>query len=581
MSSASVKSVLTKLGIARRTGLSPPSRWPDEMRAKQGTTTYRPLMTRRLSRGNSVLALIAVMAASSILVGGAVTIVMTGDRAALDATAERLYRLHLLSDQLTEAGDGQELALGDYIMSRQMPPRLRYDDAVQVELQVADALRTATIDLPDVRIAIEARLEASVTWRERVAAPAIIAVGDGDAKAITRYAENAATDRAPMAAASVALEAALEREMAELARREATAASAGVVGIAIAFGFLVLAFGVAMITVRRFGHALERDARQASILNRFTEVTSFAGDDHEVATANLVALGRLVQPDASVMHVLNHSLDRAVPEASSGDAIADVLPLHALERCAGVLRGTTYVTDDLADDLSVHCPIYPMRQGTLACVPMSSGESVGTVHLYWSRPNALPLPKRAAIARVTEHASLAIGNRRMLAALHGQANTDARTGLANSRSFDLALEAALAARSGDETIAVLMIDIDHFKQFNDRHGHPAGDEALRAFASVLRSCMRDGDLAARYGGEEFAVLLRGHDDTMAAAVAERIRSRTEATIVSLAPGQTDRITVSIGTAIAPSQGHDRVTLLRLADEALYRAKEGGRNRIAA
>lgn len=538
-------------------------------------------MARSLARNDAVLVLIAMMAATSILVGGTVTMVLMSDRAALDAATQRVDRLHLLADDLHEAATDQQLALGDFIMSRQLPPRQRFDEAVKTELQIADALRAATTDLPEVRAAIETRLAASVTWRERVAGPAAIAVGRGDTPAITRFAEGAASDRASLTVASVALDAAFARVRADLAAREASTAVASSIGIAIAFGFLVLAFVVAMVAVRRFGHALEHDARQASVLNRFTEVTSFAGDDHEVAEANLVALGRLVGPDASVMHILNHSLDRAVPEASSGDAMAEVLPLYALQRCAGVLRGTTYVTDDLADDLSVHCPIYPVRQGTLACVPMSSGESVGTVHLYWNRPNALPLSSRAAIARVTEHAALAIGNRRMLAALHGQANTDARTGLANSRSFDLALEAALASRSGDESLAVLMLDIDHFKTFNDRHGHPAGDEALKAFAGVLRSCMRDGDVAARYGGEEFAVLLRGQDGTVANAVAERIRTRTEATIISLAPGLTDRITVSIGIAVAPAQGLDRVTLLRLADEALYRAKEDGRNRVAA
>ncbi|MEO8570162.1 MAG: GGDEF domain-containing protein [Chloroflexota bacterium] len=113
-----------------------------------------------------------------------------------------------------------------------------------------------------------------------------------------------------------------------------------------------------------------------------------------------------------------------------------------------------------------------------------------------------------------------------------------------------------------------------------RHGHPAGDEALRAFASVLRSCMRDGDVAARYGGEEFAVLLPGVDAGVAAIIAERIRQRTETTIIALAPRLTDHITVSIGISHAPEQGLDRVTLLRVADEALYRAKEGGRNRVA-
>ena len=91
--------------------------------------------------------------------------------------------------------------------------------------------------------------------------------------------------------------------------------------------------------------------------------------------------------------------------------------------------------------------------------------------------------------------------------------------------------------------------------------------------------MRDGDLAARYGGEEFAVLLPGADEGIVPAIAERIRARIEATIISLSAGVTDHITVSIGIATAPEHGVDRVTLLRLADEALYRAKDNGRNQV--
>jgi diguanylate cyclase (GGDEF)-like protein len=112
-------------------------------------------------------------------------------------------------------------------------------------------------------------------------------------------------------------------------------------------------------------------------------------------------------------------------------------------------------------------------------------------------------------------------------------------------------------------------------------GHPAGDEALRVFANTLRSCMREGDIAARYGGEEFAVLLPGIDHASALVIAERIRLRTETMIVSLAPGVTDRITISAGIATAPDQATDRLSLLRLADQALYVAKSTGRNRVAS
>ena len=136
-------------------------------------------------------------------------------------------------------------------------------------------------------------------------------------------------------------------------------------------------------------------------------------------------------------------------------------------------------------------------------------------------------------------------------------------------------------RAASDPIAVLMLDIDHFKEFNDRYGHPAGDEALRMFAHLVGSSVREGDIAARYGGEEFAICLPGLTASAAKDVAERIRERTESTIIPLGPGLTGRITVSIGIAAAPGDGVQRVMLLKAADEALYRAKLGGRNRVVS
>ena len=363
------------------------------------------------------------------------------------------------------------------------------------------------------------------------------------------------------------------------AANAASAARRSLVIVLLAVSGTVGAAIIGLLAVRRYGRTLEVEARQASVLNRFTEVTSFAVDDRAVTALNLEALDLLVQPDGAVTHVLNHSKNRAIPEASRGETVAEALPLNALARCAGVVRGALHVTDDLQAPLSVHCPVYPASEGTVACIPLNSGEWVGTVHLHWARPHALPLAVRSSVVRVAEHAALAIGNRRLLATLQRQANTDARTGLANIRAFDEAVEEALAARTVDETVAVLMLDLDHFKDFNDRHGHPAGDEALRSFAEILRSQVRGGDLAARYGGEEFAILLPGTSATGARAIAERIRTQTEQTIVAIAPGVTDHITVSIGIALAPAHAFERVTLVRLADEALYQAKGAGRNQV--
>ena len=538
-------------------------------------------MFRLLSKNNRVLALIASLAVASFGVGGVVYVMSSDHANELATKTTRITQLDALANDIaTDISDAED-ALGDYVLSGADIARQRFNEAVQMESAAADDFRAIAAGMDTVLGALERLEVASTEWRDRVAGPAIRGIRASDSDLIKAFKDQVAGDQAVLDGAIGSMDRELGRQRAEIELRRADIAGATLVGVIVGFGFMSMAFAVAIVAVRRFGRALEGDARDASVLNRFTEVTSFADEDRQVAAANLVALGRLAGPDASVIHLLNRSMDRAFPEASTGDAIAAILPLHALSRCAGVQRGTMYVTDDLADELSVRCPIYPASVGTLACIPLISGESVGTVHLYWQRARGLPLQRRSAIARITEHAALAIGNRRLLAALHGQANTDARTGLANSRAFDLALESGLEARAGDEVLSVLMLDVDHFKDFNDRHGHPAGDEALRAFANTLRSCMREGDIAARYGGEEFAVYLPGIDHASALVIAERIRARTEAMIISLSPGMTDRITISAGVASAPDHGSDRVTLLRLADQALYVAKSEGRNRIGS
>jgi diguanylate cyclase (GGDEF)-like protein len=531
------------------------------------------------SRSSRTLGAIALLTASALVLGIAVFALTDSGQSEVEIAEVHLDRLQVLARVVADDVDEQEASLDDFLLTGDHRALSRYYEAVASEAAADKAIASEDFGLPEIEQRLADLSSMSDEWRREVAEPAIQARRAGNQADLDAYVNLVVGDHDDIETVSNRIEQLLQDTQIDLTARAAYVGDTRLAGTAGSFAVFVVAFLLALFVVRRFGKTLELDARQASVLNRFTEVTSFAGEDRQIAIANLAALGRLVRPDASVTHVLNRSLDRAVPEASTGDAIAEVLPMHDMGRCAGILRGTMYVSDDLADDLSVHCPVYPAPSGTLACIPLISGESVGAVHLYWAAPRAMPLALRAAVARITEHAALSIGNRRLLAALHGQANTDPRTGLANSRAFDRAVEEALSARSEHEAASILMLDLDHFKQFNDRHGHPAGDEALRSFGSVLRSCMRDGDVAARYGGEEFAVLLLGVDGQAAVAVAERIRARTESTIISLAPGMTDRITVSVGIASAPEQGLERVTLLRLADEALYRAKEAGRNRV--
>jgi diguanylate cyclase (GGDEF)-like protein len=158
--------------------------------------------------------------------------------------------------------------------------------------------------------------------------------------------------------------------------------------------------------------------------------------------------------------------------------------------------------------------------------------------------------------------------------LREDANTDALTGLGNRRAFQQAIDGLLLQRRDtDSDFSLLMIDIDHFKRYNDAHGHPAGDEVLKLVGLALKAALRPGDVAARFGGEEFTVLLPGIDGGRAIKVAERIRRDLEHTGWPFEP-----VTVSIGAAQATHEENPDHLVAR-ADAALYRAKNSGRNRV--
>jgi diguanylate cyclase (GGDEF)-like protein len=536
-------------------------------------------MRHSISRNNRFLVAIAGMTALAIIFIGFAYAFTESERLDIQRDSRQTSDLWARAAQLADDVDAQDSAIDDYLLSADPQAVSRFEAAIVDEAAVTAQMRAETVEMPGLDQALTKLESLTAAWRSSFARPAIAAVEAGGGPALAPFTQRSAEYDDPIHSAPAELTDQLNLVENDLRVREDALSVTRTAATAIGLGILLLSAVLSLWLMRRFGRALEKDALRGVILNQFTEATSFGADDTATVKAGLEALTLLVHPDAVVVHVLNNSQDRAVPEAIVGAPIVEVLPLKTLSTCPGMIRGSMYVSSDLAAPLSVHCPIYTAERGTLACVPLVSGETIGAVHLYWERPRALPVEIRRSVAQIVAHAALAIGNRRLLSALAGQASTDSRTGLANSRAFDHALENALASRTADEPVAVLMLDLDHFKDFNDRHGHPSGDEALRSFAEVLRGCMRDGDLAARYGGEEFAVMLPGVNPAVAVTIAERIRARTESTIMSLAPGITDRITVSIGVAAAPIQALEGISLLRIADVALYQAKTDGRNRV--
>jgi diguanylate cyclase (GGDEF)-like protein len=216
------------------------------------------------------------------------------------------------------------------------------------------------------------------------------------------------------------------------------------------------------------------------------------------------------------------------------------------------------------------------------CVPIETlGEPLGLLRLW--EPDGHGLSVEDAVAShygdlavaAAEQISPVLSNLSLREALRDLAMRDPLTGLYNRRFLEEALtrEVSRAARE-KESLGVLMLDLDHFKDFNDAFGHEAGDDVLRCVGQFLRHRIRTTDVACRYGGEEFTILLPGATLEDARARAEQIRAGIRAALGS--PGN---VAASLGVAVFPDHGDSLAGLLRAADVALYRAKALGRDRV--
>ena len=180
----------------------------------------------------------------------------------------------------------------------------------------------------------------------------------------------------------------------------------------------------------------------------------------------------------------------------------------------------------------------------------------------------------------SEHLTLALNGAMLYENLERLASHDPLTGLANHRALQDFLHWRIAECDRTAgTLGCIMVDVDHFRDFNEQEGHDAGDVALRQVADALRASVRPYDLAARYGGEEFTILVPGASAAGVMGLAERLRKRVASRPFVCADGREAPLTVSVGCAVYPAQGPDAPGLLKAADVALYEAKRAGRNRV--
>jgi len=309
----------------------------------------------------------------------------------------------------------------------------------------------------------------------------------------------------------------------------------------------------------------------------------------DVARVVLPAARRLTVADGATLALRE---DRA---CMYEDAIAPLWKgrRFALGDCLSgwsMLNGQAAVIDDIAADPRTSADVYgPTFVKSLVTLPIGVSEPIGAIGMYWARPHrpsehvvvaarALAAGIAVVLARLQTAEELArstkenvrlsraVERHRLTAEdLRELSERDPLTGLLNRRAWDRAVAGALRKRA--EPVYVALIDLDRFKAYNDRFGHPAGDALLRRAAVAWRGALRTNDILARYGGEEFAVVLTGCSASHALEIVERLRQAT-----------VDKQTVSIG--LARWDGVETVDqLVCRADRGLYDAKRGGRNRV--
>ncbi len=235
-----------------------------------------------------------------------------------------------------------------------------------------------------------------------------------------------------------------------------------------------------------------------------------------------------------------------------------------------------------ADDDAVAAAFAPLGAASALAVPLLvSGQARGSLQLFARREEAFSVADARLLFILAVQAEVLLHRHQDRELLARLATTDPLTGLYNRRHFDeeLARELTRGMR-GRHPVSLLMADVDHFKSYNDRYSHLAGDQALREIAAIIKQETRRGDTACRYGGEELAVILPETDELGALMFARRVTEAVERHRFPGADGERDvRLTVSIGTATAPADARDRQGLVQAADRALYRAKALGRNRV--
>jgi len=342
----------------------------------------------------------------------------------------------------------------------------------------------------------------------------------------------------------------------------------------------------ALVVFRKSLIENERLNAATRTLSELSEWLQSAKSETELYQMISSVLGRLMPECKGSLFIYTNSRD-VLEVATEWNGQSHTASIHP-EDCWSLRRGHAYVHG--TSEVEFHCDhVHDGVNDNYCCIPIvAHGDTVGLLHLEYTFDKAETAEEAKARfadrARLglacAEHLSIAIANMKLREGLRDQSARDVLTGVNNRRYLlETARRELLRAERSGQPVSLVTVDVDHFKAFNDNHGHDAGDTVLRHVGEIMRALFTADAVPCRFGGEEFVVLLPNTGIDEAAARAEELRAKIEALSVRYADGQLPRVTISAGIATYPESGGSLTELLRVADDALYRAKRNGRNRV--
>lgn len=355
--------------------------------------------------------------------------------------------------------------------------------------------------------------------------------------------------------------------------------------------FCVLIIGAVFIAIHRLALRRERAEKQAQAAlveirevaeqdARISHMTDYLQSCRKVSEAyDVVAksLPQIMPGTSGGIALYNNSRNILETAISWGDAAAR--DAFAPERCWALRRGQLHHVHQGSGEPA--CDHLPESKGNTLCFPMQAqGEITGCFYLISDSPEAITAHIDKAVRRSGEQIALALSNLKLQERLRDQSIRDPLTKLFNRRYLEETMDRELdRARRKELPLGVMVLDIDHFKKYNDTRGHDAGDALLAQFAKLLMDQIRQEDIACRYGGEEFVIIMPGASAGITFDRAQRICDATRRMKITIGAEIFGGVTVSIGVSCYPAHGLRTEDLITMADQALYTAKHSGRDQV--